>query len=104
MDTEVEGLTHGGYVTVWIETNRKEDALITPMDSLVVREGVSYVFVVDQASGVVEQRRVKTGITGETGVEVLSGLSEDERVVAMGRYRLTSGMYVRMAAVEESMP
>lgn len=88
-------LSDGGYVTVWIETERREDAVTAPMESLVYRGETAYAFVVDPNTGLVEQRVVTPGLTGDEGVEITSGLSEDDVVVTKGRYRLSGGMRVR---------
>ncbi len=91
----VEGLSDGGYVTVWIETDRREGVVAAPMESLVYRGETAYVFVVEPETNLVQQRQVTIGLTGDEGVEIRSGLEEGDVVVTKGRYRLTSGMRVR---------
>lgn len=101
-DETVEGLSDGGYVTVWIETDRRQDAITLPMEALVSRGDTAYAFVLDPETDLVEQREVSLGLTGEERVEVTSGLAEGEIVVTKGRYRLTTGMRVRrVPAVSE---
>ena len=94
-DQTVEGLSDGGYVTVWIETDRRQDVVTAPMESVVYRGETAYVFVVEAATNRVEQREVALGLTGDEGVEVRSGLVEGDVVVTKGRFRLTTGMQVR---------
>ena len=94
-DEQVEGLSDGGYVTVWIETDRREDAVTVPMEALVSRGETAYTFVLNPETNLVERREVALGLTGEEGVEVLSGVADGEIVVTKGRYRLTTGMRVR---------
>lgn len=93
----VEGMNDGGYVTVWIEVERRENAVLTPLESLVFRGDKAYTFVVDSTANVVERRELTLGLTGYEGVEVLSGLEPDEVVVTKGRFRLSTGMPVRQA-------
>lgn len=94
-DSTVKGLTDGGYVTVWIETDRRENVITTPMESLVYRGETAYAFVVDPDTNQVEQRIIKLGLIGEEGVEVTSGLQNGDIVATKGRFRLTTGMQVR---------
>lgn len=95
IDESTQGLTDGGYVTVWIETNQRPNAVNTPLESIVYRADKAYAFVVDPASNQVTRRTLTLGITGEDGAEVLDGLAPGERVVTKGRFRLTGGMPVR---------
>ena len=95
----VEGLSDGGYVTVWIETDRRDDVMTAPMESLIYRGETAYAFVVDPETHLVEQRTVSLGLTGDGGVEITAGLNVGEIVVTKGRYRLASGMRVRPIAV-----
>ncbi len=94
----IERLADGGYVTVWIEVSRRDDAVIIPMEALVYRNQTAYAFVFDSETNKVERRLLKLGIGGFKGMEVLSGLLPDEQVVTKGRFRLASGMTVRQAA------
>ena len=91
-------MSDGGYVTVWIETGRRSDVVTVPMESLIYRGETAYAFVVDPETFLVEQRMVSLGLTGDGGVEITAGLTEGDVVVTKGRYRLASGMRVRLAA------
>ncbi len=95
IDEEVAGLTDGGYVTVWIETDRREQALKAPVESLIFRAENTYAFVVDLTTNLVEQRAVSVGLIGQEGIEIIAGLAAGEVVVTKGRFRLTTGMRVR---------
>jgi RND family efflux transporter MFP subunit len=58
-------------------------ALTVPTQSIVVRDGHNYVFVID-AAGKASQRKVMTGRRVGERVEVLSGLKADESVAVQG--------------------
>lgn len=100
-DEVVEGLSDGGYVTVWIETDRRTDAVTVPMEALVSRGDTAYAFVLDPETDLVEQREVSLGLTGEERVEVTAGLAEGDVVVTKGRYRLATGMRVRPVSIAD---
>jgi len=55
----------------------------------------TFVYVVDQESKV-HLRTVQVGLTTSTSADVLSGISEGERVVVDGTDRLVEGATVRV--------
>lgn len=61
----------------------QSDALTVPSQSLVVRDGSNYVFVID-AQNKANQRKVRTGRRVDERVEVLEGLQPDEAVALQG--------------------
>ena len=102
VDESTKGLTDGGYVTVWIETSQRPNAVNTPLESIVYRADKAYAFVVNPTSNRVVRRTLSLGIMGEDGAEVLDGLAPGELVVTKGRFRLTEGMPVRYAQKADS--
>ncbi|KQB03927.1 hypothetical protein XV92_01575 [Vibrio metoecus] len=95
IDEKVEGLTDGGYAKVWIEIKQRQNAVNTPLESIVYRGEKAYAFVVDPSSNTVKRRTLTLGIIGEGGAEVKDGLSPGDIVVTKGRFRLTNDMPVR---------
>jgi len=71
-------------------TRTKENVLLIPADAV---QG-TMVFVVDQDR--VRRRTIEVGIRGTRAVEVLSGLSETDRVVSPAIAELTDGKRVRV--------
>ena len=65
---------------VVIHTANRNDALVVPLSTLKTDANGSYVLVL-QEDGTQETRYVETGIYSDEYVEILSGLSEGERVV-----------------------
>lgn len=61
----------------------QSDALTVPSQSIVVRDGSNYVFVID-AQNKASQRKVQTGRRVDERVEVLEGLKPDEAVAVQG--------------------
>jgi RND family efflux transporter MFP subunit len=72
-------------------------ALTVPRQAVVVRDGISYVFLVGDGNRVVE-RRVESGSAIEDAIEVRSGLAATDRVVVDGAGFLTDGDKVAVAA------
>lgn len=95
-----QGARPGMFARGEIEIS-KSNAATLPLASVVVRDGFSYVFVVNQKQGV-ERRRVQTGTVRNGRVEVLSGLTVSDRVVERGAGFLKDGDAIRVVASDES--
>jgi len=80
-----EGLT----VTVYISISEKNDILLVPTRAIVSRVGRSYVQVLTP-SGATEERAITVGISDGENTEVVSGLTEGERVAIAGTSGTTS--------------
>jgi HlyD family secretion protein len=93
--TTTADLRHGEQVLTWIAVDENPDAVVVPLDAVVRRDQVPYVFVVDPEAGVVEQRQVELGITGITQQSILSGVEAGEQVVIGGQNRLVDGAPVQ---------
>ncbi|MBI2859456.1 MAG: efflux RND transporter periplasmic adaptor subunit [Chloroflexi bacterium] len=78
--TETIQLRQGLTVTVNIIVQQKTNVLLVPYAAITSQGGQSYVQVVS-ATGVLERRAIKTGITDYTNTEVTQGLGEGENVV-----------------------
>jgi HlyD family secretion protein len=85
-------------VNVRIVVRESHDALVVPRAAVRIHGGQHYVFVL--AGTTVRQRTVETGISSATRYQVLSGLSEGDRVVLPGDLNLHDGMTVRPTDVE----
>ena len=70
------------------------DALVIPREALLEKEGLYTVFVLN--GGTVEKRAVTPGIMQDKQIEILAGVSENERVVSEKAYSLEEGMAVRV--------
>ena len=87
----------GQSVNLFVETARAEDTLAIPSAAIVEEDGRPIAFV--QAGGEAFQKRDLTlGIRDGNWVQVLSGLTEGERVVTKGAYA------VRLASVSSAIP
>jgi membrane fusion protein, multidrug efflux system len=72
-------------------TREKDNALLIPAESVLA----GHVFVLD--GNILRRRAVTIGIRGTRSVEILDGLSADERFVAVATPALTDGLRVRVA-------
>jgi RND family efflux transporter MFP subunit len=81
----------------------KKLALTVPESALVMRDGYSYVFELDENRRAM-QRKVVTGRRANHRVEILDGLDADAVVVATGGAFLNSGDTVLIAEINEQNP
>jgi cobalt-zinc-cadmium efflux system membrane fusion protein len=77
----------GSIVEVYLKSTAIPDALLIPTTSLIEEQGFFYVYV--QTGGESFQKReVKLGASDGMNVQVLSGITEGERVVTKGGYQI----------------
>jgi multidrug efflux pump subunit AcrA (membrane-fusion protein) len=73
-------LQPGMYADVRLDANSRADALTIPVQAVQHKDGKSTVMVVDQQNRV-QPREIQTGVEDSSRVEVVSGLSEGDRVI-----------------------
>jgi multidrug efflux pump subunit AcrA (membrane-fusion protein) len=87
----------GMSLHVYVETARAEESLVVPTSALVEEDARTVAFV--QLGGeIFDKRDLILGIRDGPFVQVLSGLSEGERVVTKGAYA------VRLSSVSTTIP
>lgn len=80
-------LISGSLVEIYLKSSTIANALVIPVTSLIEEQGIFYVFV--QTGGESFQKReVKLGASDGMNVQVVSGIVENERVVAKGGYQI----------------
>jgi multidrug efflux pump subunit AcrA (membrane-fusion protein) len=97
-----EGARPGMFARGEIEVS-KSNAATLPLASVIVRDGFSYVFVVNDKQGV-ERRRIQTGTVRDGRVEVVNGLTTSDRVVERGAGFLKDGDSIRVVESDETPP
>jgi membrane fusion protein (multidrug efflux system) len=71
--------------------------LLVPEEAIVPERGRTYVFVV--ANGVAQRREVRTGKRRPGDVEIVEGITENERVVVEGTQNIRDGTNVQEAPI-----
>ncbi len=89
-------LRPGMYAIVKIGIERKEDALLVPVDALLIeKSGVSLFTIADNKA---KKTPVKTGFNDGINAEILSGLKSDQSVILIGKKTLADGQPVQVEA------
>lgn len=97
VDLKMEAQVRPGmYVTGFLEL-AKSDSLTVPLAAVTVRDGFSYVFVL-QSDNTVRQQRVAVQRLLSDSVELKDGIAVDDRIVASGAGLLRDGDLVQLAA------
>jgi hypothetical protein len=84
------------YGRVELVIDRHPGAVLVPNEAIWTEGDVVSVFVVQ--NGVVERRRITTGVGEGTLVEVVTGLAGDESVIIEGKELVREGQKVRAEA------
>jgi RND family efflux transporter MFP subunit len=96
METEIDfenkdgKLYPGMYAQTVLQLAQRREVLLVPLEAVAQSGGDSTVLAVNPQN-VVEQRKVKLGLQGKSRVEVLSGLTEGDRVIIGNQSQYWSG-------------
>jgi membrane fusion protein (multidrug efflux system) len=98
MLTEIEiqnpdgDLRPGAYASVQLEVERKPDALLVPVQALMVEKAGTSVFTV--AEGKAKKTPVQIGFNDGINVEIAGGINPDQVVILLGKQALNDGQPV----------
>jgi RND family efflux transporter MFP subunit len=88
-------LRPGMYASVKVFAEKRTDALLLPVDAVLVEKVKTSVFVAD--GGKARKVPVKTGFFDGTSFEVLDGLPPNAAVILIGKQTLNDGQAVQVA-------
>lgn len=100
METEIDcenrdgRLMPGMYTESELSLSQKPNALTVPLEA-VVRNGDDATVLAVNSQNILEERHIKLGLEDNSRVEVLSGLSEGDRVVIGNRSQFHAGQKVQ---------
>ncbi len=77
----------GSVAEVYLKSFPIPDALVIPVTSLIEEQGNFFVYVQTEGESF-QKREIKLGATDGINVQVLSGITEGERVVTKGAYQI----------------
>ncbi len=90
-------LMPGMFLEAFLKTDRKEQALVVPLSSIIEEQGQYFVFV--QTGGeTYEKRQVELANNDAVLTEITSGLTVGERIVTKGAYQ------IKLAAMSGDLP
>jgi RND family efflux transporter MFP subunit len=98
IDNPQRRLKPGMHSRVSIVVNNRPNAQVTPVASLVESDGQPAVFVLTGEPNIAKKRVVEVGLSDDEYVEILSGLSSDDRIITLGSQVLVDGQPVETAS------
>ena len=109
METEIDfenrdgHLIPGMYAETQLSLREKKDALTVPLES-VTRNGEDATVLAVNPENIIEERHVKLGLEDSIRVEVLSGLTDKDRVVIGNRSQFRDGQKIQPKEVGAGGP
>lgn len=98
-----ENLRIGARVQTWIAAQTKPQAITLPFGAVTTRDRKSYVFVVNEETGRVEQRPVVLDIEGLDSISIARGLKPGELVVTEGSNRLVHNSPIEVVSANKPL-
>jgi len=88
----------GMHARVSVTVKRRANAEVLPISSLIERDGQPAVLVLVGDPPTAEKRMVSVGLVADEVVEVLAGVSSQDRIVTLGSHVLSDGQAVEAAS------
>jgi multidrug efflux pump subunit AcrA (membrane-fusion protein) len=82
------------FVKADIVTNKADSVIVIPKNIILSRQRGKTVFVVDR--GIVAEKIIETGLENSTDVEVIKGLTKNDRIVTSGFETLSNKSKVKI--------
>lgn len=90
-------LKPGMHARVSISTEDSPAAKVLPIASLVEMDGKPAVFILTKEPTIAEHRKVEVGLVSADFVEILSGVSPEDRVITLGSHVVKDGQKVQVS-------
>jgi len=87
-------LKPGMFVNADIVITKKENTIVVAKELVLRNNDIQYVFIIDKS--IARQREVTTGIENGNNIEILTGLSKDDRLVVKGFETLKDNSKVKV--------
>lgn len=89
-----ENMITGTKVKITMATDKADNVMTVPVDSVYYESRKAYVYVMDGGKAV--RTEVETGITNNTDVEIKSGITKDSEIITTWAAQLRDGADVRL--------
>lgn len=93
---EEDGLPTGSLVKLYVVSEKAEQVMAVPVDSVYYDGGLSYVYTYDPESQSIHKIQVETGLYDEEWMEVRSGIGREDQVLTTWSSELYEGTKVRL--------
>jgi len=83
---------------VKLDLDRAEDTIVVPSDAVVDRDDIQIVYIVEDDRAV--ERQVQTGLDTGDRIQIVSGISEGDKVIVEGQQYVSHGVTVKVVRGE----
>lgn len=91
-------------IIMTINTDVNSQSFLIPIEAVFYKQQTPYVWIFNEASGSVSARQIKTGsLNGNGQIDVVTGLSGSEKIIAAGVNSLLEDQKVRLSAQNISL-
>lgn len=101
LDKKYSEVMSGMFAEIRIVSDKREDVIVVPSDTVIVKNGKTIIVVLDEDELPV-YREVEVGLDNGTEAEILSGLSEGETMVVKGQEYVIEGKAVQIMDPSEA--
>jgi HlyD family secretion protein len=84
----------GMKATAHLTVSQLEKAMVIPTEAIIYEDEQTYVFVVDNQKAI--KKEITVGFRSGNLVQVISGLSEADKIITSGKERLTTGALIQV--------
>jgi multidrug efflux pump subunit AcrA (membrane-fusion protein) len=98
VDNSQYGIRSGMTGSVKLDLDRAEDTIVVPSDAVVDRDDIQVVYIVEDDTAV--ERQVQTGLDTGDRVQIVSGISEGDKVIVEGQQYVSHGVTVKVVRGE----
>ncbi len=95
LNKKYDGVTSGMFAEIRIVSDSREDVIVVPSDTVLVKNGKTVVVVLDEEELPV-YREVEVGLDNGAEAEIVSGLEQGETLVVSGQEYIVEGEAVRV--------
>lgn len=89
----------GGSASIEIRSNRIEDALVIPNESVIAEMGRDIVYLYD--NGTAKQTEIHKGIRTAASLQIIQGLQPGDTLITTGVMQLRDGLPVELVNITE---
>ena len=99
--TEAKSLATGTSVKLYVTSQKAENVLTVPVDSVYYEGGEPFIYVYSQ-DGTLKKNPVEVGLADSQYIQVIDGISSDDLVITTWTSELYDGSRVELVDSEEN--
>ena len=99
---DADGLASGTMVKVYVTAEKADNVMVVPADCVNYSNGDAYVYTYDAATATAKKTPVEDGLIDSDKIQIVSGLSYDDKVITSWSKELYDGAAVNIQGSDDS--